>query len=478
METLPIDALILSNNTGTNLNACYINAAIQTLYCIKEFRTFIVERNFLVPNQTVSQPICGELYLLFSNPEWLNNVKALRHLVAFYRGRPYYNDGSQQDSSEFLRDILECFYEEVSYLNIPGRAMYNNFFGIQSHVRTFDNPREQGKCPTCHTLPRSDTEPFQSIYLDLPNNSMRLQCLLDEHFSVSANSTRMKCSNCCRCVRNCPQTGPCRLKKSIEEKSIVKSPDILIITLQRYHNPGRKKETLILPDDIITLNGDRFVLNATVNHRGSSLNGGHYIAHIKSTDNSWIECDDAKITMSYQDISAKSNENYFLLYKKEIVPGSTLDLTAEWQELKKRLLPGGSHGHLDMKTGINYGRDAHLADPYPPHVILPRRDHQSDMSYQGFHGENQPFEAEDVAIVIDGSDEEVNQSDCQMSRDQVSQSENVVLGKRKNRLSKNKNTFSDSFSTDVGQKPSQSEKSIFYSCHKKKKIKFGFAKMS
>ena len=158
-------------------------------------------------------------------------------------------------------------------------------------------------------------------------------------------------------------------------------------------------------------------------------------------------------------------------------------------------MPGGIHGHLDIKTGINYARDAHLPDPYPLHVLVPRRNHRSDMSYQPFSDVNQPFETEEVSIVIDDSNEEVRQSYCQVSRDPVGQSvnqtvsescgpiliedestlppgvntEKVVLGKRNNPLSKNKNCFSESFSTDAGQKHTPSENQSFIPVTKRKK---------
>ena len=135
-----------------------------------------------------------------------------------------------------------------------------------------------------------------------------------------------------------------------------------------------------------------------------------------------------------------------------------------------------------------------MPNPYPSNVLVPRRKHPSYTSYQHFSDVNKSFEAEEVSIVIDESEKEVSQSDCHVSRDKISQSvnqtigescdpiliedestlppgvnlEKVVLGKRKNRLSKNKNSFSNSSSTDVGRKQPSSENQTLISVTKRK----------
>ena len=249
-----MSTLILVNN-GTN--ACYINSGIQLLYSCTEFRTFISDRRFLVPNQAVSQPICEELYDLFTHPKRVNDAKTLRRFVAIYRLKPFYDDGSQQDSVEFFWDVLECFYEEVTEFNIPGRAMCNNFCGVQFNELKFESRRGDGKCPSCKILPTPQKQNFRSIDLIVPSTEMSLKDLIENHYSASANSSQRNCSNCCNCVRNCPQTGPCRPKPLSEQLSIVKSPDILIVTLSRNPDNTHKIETPIYPDNTITLkNGD------------------------------------------------------------------------------------------------------------------------------------------------------------------------------------------------------------------------------
>ena len=98
--------LFLVNN-GTN--ACYINAGIQLLYSFTEFRTFISDKRFLVANRTLSQPICEELYDIFTHPKRVNDAKTLSSLVAIFRDKPIYDDGSSQDSIEFFGIYWNAF---------------------------------------------------------------------------------------------------------------------------------------------------------------------------------------------------------------------------------------------------------------------------------------------------------------------------------------------------------------------------------
>ena len=239
-------------------------------------------------NRTVSQPICDELFNIFTKAGRLNNAVSLRRLVAFYSNNATFDDGSQQDTGEFLLAVTQCIYEEVTQFNIAGRAMVNNFYGIDLRSRKFQTTH--GKCPRCNHIPGSEEQPFQVLTLNVPNlqsNSMALSSLVISHFSESSDSTNIKCPTCCICISNCPQTGPCRPKPSVEQLSIVKTPDILLINLNRHDIGTNKNQSHIVPDEFIYYKEETFCLKATIDHIGSSQLSGHYIAHVKTTNGIW-----------------------------------------------------------------------------------------------------------------------------------------------------------------------------------------------
>ena len=167
----------------------------------------------------------------------------------------------------------------MSEYNVVGRAMIGEFIGRESRLRKFQLQTVSGSCPVCQTLPRGEEENFKILTLNLPivtDISLELSSLLASHFAESFQTTPMKCSNCCKCTNNCPQTGKCRLRPSVEQLSIVKSLDHLIIRLNRFNN-GFKNQTRVIPDEFIQINEDFFRLKVSVDHIGSTLNSGHYI---------------------------------------------------------------------------------------------------------------------------------------------------------------------------------------------------------
>ncbi|XP_046856897.1 ubiquitin carboxyl-terminal hydrolase 14-like [Xenia sp. Carnegie-2017] len=49
-------------------------------------------------------------------------------------------------------------------------------------------------------------------------------------------------------------------------------------------------------DDTGSNNSGFYQLQAVLTHQGRSSSSGHYVAWIKGSNNSWIKCDDDKIT--------------------------------------------------------------------------------------------------------------------------------------------------------------------------------------
>ena len=325
-------------------NSCYINSSLQLLYSVTKFRDFICRRDFHMPGHTWSQPVCEELHYLFTNPSQLNSACTLRHLVAVSMSNNNFNNATMQDSEEFLLATLEIVFKELSEYNVVGRAMIGEFIGRESRIRKFQLQNVSGSCPVCQTLPRGEEENFKVLTLDLPivtDISLELSSLIASHFAESFQTTPMKCSNCCKCRNNCPQTGKCRLRPSVEQLSIVKSPDELIIRLNRFNN-GFKNQTHVIPDEFIQLNEDFFRLKVSVDHIGSTLNSGHYIAHIKS-GGKWITCNDSNISESFNEMCGRSRNNFYYLYSKIVKTKSAIRLCGEWQELKGRTLPVGPY---------------------------------------------------------------------------------------------------------------------------------------
>jgi ubiquitin C-terminal hydrolase len=243
--------------------------------------------------------ICDEVARLFSSAgNFFSSAAELRQLVATKSGRNYLNDGTQQDTVEFLTTLLHEVEEEISTNNWEAKVVVQEFCGTEKNEKKFLT--RNGICSKCKSGPRDEVERFQVLQLDIPNTSnvIPINDVIQTYFSESSDDARMKC-NCCSHNSNCPETGVCKPKGLVSKKVLVKSPDILIVQINRYLNlTGSKIQTTLWPNDYINLpSGDEYTLCAIGHHLGDNFNGGHYIASVKC-NNEWVRCNDTQILKS------------------------------------------------------------------------------------------------------------------------------------------------------------------------------------
>jgi hypothetical protein len=152
----------------------------------------------------------------------------------------------------------------------------------------------------------------------------------------------------------------------------VKSPDILIVQINRYLNlTGSKIQTTLWPNDNINLpSGDEYTLCAIGHHLGDNFNGGHYIASVKCK-NEWVRCNDTQISKSSESDS-KSMECNICIYTKVFSSNTPFAPTDEWQDLKGRSAPGGLHYSFGLKG--NYARNMDLGESVRfKNIVIPNK---------------------------------------------------------------------------------------------------------
>ena len=181
-----------------------------------------------------------------------------------------------------------------------------------------------------------------------------------------------------------------------------------------------------------------------MDHLGSTLNSGHYICHIK-LETKWITCNDSYITESYDHMCGRSRNNYYYLYSKIIKPNSAIHLCGEWQELKGRTLPVGQYDKY-FTAGKTFVKDIN----HTPSHVSPSSSKNVGQS-----------DKDDIIVINDSDDDlkevnispkegfsnypegSLNQSSLNESNDLSNEAQSNIekasLGKRKGRLSLNKN---------------------------------------
>ena len=226
----------LVNNTGlaSEKNLCFVNTALQLLYCIPRVRVMFKSKVYRLPSECGRKmKICDEIARLFNSEINCNlSTAELRHLVSIASERLYLHNGSQQDSLEFLITLLQEIEEEISMENWEAKTTIQEFWGQEKLEKRFLNKRN-GICSKCKTKPRDELEKFKVLQLNIPDTSrvLTLNGIVKNYFSESSDSASMKCE-CCKHQNNCPQTGVCKPKAFASKKIIVKS--FLIISKHYY----------------------------------------------------------------------------------------------------------------------------------------------------------------------------------------------------------------------------------------------------
>ena len=323
-------------------NTCYLNTCLQILSHTYELNDILDKgtyRNFLKKTpEGVLLNEWDELRKLM----WSENcvVTPMRFLkvvqsVAASKKRHIFTGYSQNDMSEFLLFVMECFHEGLSRevtMNIRGNAitqkdhlakkcyermieLYQNsysemlelFFGIQ----VWTTRVVKGGVVQEADVENMSPDPFMSldIWLTQQAQAVTLASCLTKNLEperidgfVDANGN--------------PKERVLRFWSL---------PRVLMVNIKRYTPTGHKVRTPIVPDGVIdlssyvigyaggnggsNLNGNTdnghhvYELYGAAIHSGGGIHGGHYYAIIKTSDGSWKEFNDGHVG----DLSADAN---------------------------------------------------------------------------------------------------------------------------------------------------------------------------
>uniref|UniRef100_A0A2C9U1L0 Ubiquitin carboxyl-terminal hydrolase 26 n=1 Tax=Manihot esculenta TaxID=3983 RepID=A0A2C9U1L0_MANES len=274
----------------TNLGAtCYANSILQYLYMNTSFR----EGVFSVEPEVLKQhPVLDQLARLFAQ---LHSSK-----MAFIDSAPFIktlelDNGVQQDSHEFLTLLLSLLERCLSHSNVlKARTIVQDLFrGSVSHVTT---------CSKCgrDSEASSKMEDFYELELNV-KGLKSLDESLDDYLSVEElhGENQYFCELCKARVdairsiklRTLPEVLNFQLKrcvflpKTTTKKKITSAfcfPGVLDMQ-QRLSEPSQLDWV--------------YDLSAVLIHKGTAVNSGHYIAHIKDENTGqWWEFDDEHVS--------------------------------------------------------------------------------------------------------------------------------------------------------------------------------------
>ena len=214
-------------------------------------------------------------------PDWGNIVKVwASEQNGIYR---------QQDSAEFLGHLLDRLRD----FNKFSRLEYDTLFKVRI--------RQRLTCSGClRQTDRGDNSTVLSIPIptgrQTPGQILRFGHCIDARFDKE------------EVERNCDQCGA---KIAMAQDSIRSSPEILLISLNRFtsgDDPQKKTDAIMIPSELdlsdkftqdlpkeMVRNVGLYRLAAMVSHIGEGTSSGHYIASVKDATGSWYDISDTHV---------------------------------------------------------------------------------------------------------------------------------------------------------------------------------------
>ena len=350
------DKIILMNETKSeykdkgltglvNLgNTCFMNACLQCLSHTYPFNDLLKKGDYKTKINKKAESLILMEWDKLRELMWSENCIISPggfftsvHKVAKIKDKIIFTGHAQNDLTEFLIFIINCFHSAIERevnMKIKGdvhtetdklakscfnmmKLMYKKeysellqlFFGI--HVSKLETQLGE--------LINSVPEPFLLLDLALPekcDNGTTLRECLDQYTQIELLDENNKWTN--------EDTG----KKELIQKQILfwSLPDVFIISLKRFSNSLKKNgclvdfplENLDMSQYIVGYDKHTYVydLYGVCNHTGG-VYGGHYSAFIKNANGKWYHFDDTNVGEVKDCSKIKSPKAYCFFYCKK-----------------------------------------------------------------------------------------------------------------------------------------------------------------
>lgn len=335
-------------------NTCFMNSILQCLSNTLTLTEYFLKEQYRDEDQDRHHQARKEYVLVLCYSNLIKNIweqntllKPRSFLSIVSKLIPSYKVGTQQDSHEFLTQLLQLIHSGICYqieVGIKGEitnesdrlmvesinqwklhfennysVIIDSFYGMTSNLIS---------CQHCNHSSRT-FEPFSCISLPIPDTPCHLIECLHNYFSVQSTISDYTCEK-----ENCKKLGTCS-----KETQLWMLPNYIIITFKRFNNKNKKITTKInfLNKEMNNSLSEHFDLDLTpficpnkqdsnkyiyslyaVNCHTGDTGGGHYYSYIKNVDGKFYMMNDANVTLaSIDDIC--SDTAYILFYYRKFI---------------------------------------------------------------------------------------------------------------------------------------------------------------
>lgn len=291
---------------------CYLNSILQSFIHNSYLLHVILNKNFTINNNFEENCLTHEIDKLLTGSQNDNCVIVPKSLIITLNNIYNSDLNEQNDPDEYYEKIIDRLNEETSTkvdINIDDiENIYDKewitFFNKQIGFVT-DNFYGQYKseilCLSCNHK-HLTYNPYITLKLELVNSNI-LECL-KMHLSWE-NNIDFVCDKC---------------KKENNQKkrlTLIKIPNILVITIKRYNNIFEKNNNPIEVSHSFTIDSNKLELYCIINHFGPNIYCGHYTCYIKYTkDQEWYHMNDNEVEKI--DINKINTSNIYMLFYKKL----------------------------------------------------------------------------------------------------------------------------------------------------------------
>lgn len=317
-------------------NSCYLNSTLQCLLYTPPLAQVLLAEDSLLKksakqHDNFQRPVLDIFQALVKEVHGQAPCRALspRGMVSSIRrvGKQF-KPLRQEDAHEYLRQLLDCFAEEVLKSNnlktndkLADSTFVGRCFGGQL-VNTL-------ACSKCGYISRTYNA-FLDLSLELGQGTASVSQAVSaftrtEHLS---HGNEWKCDGCHQKV------------KATKQLSIAVAPQVLVLHLKRFSGlsmfAGKISKhvsfglTMSLPfaDPRSASKGSvSYDLTAVLVHHGHSTHSGHYIAYIKAPNGQWHEMNDSQVSV-VSSAKVLQAQAYLLFYTRS-VPVEQTKLSSE-----------------------------------------------------------------------------------------------------------------------------------------------------
>ena len=326
-------------------NTCFINSCMQILSHTYELNDFLELETY---KEKINNKYDSALLIEWDNLRkiiWKDNCvispgKFITTIqkVAKLKDVDIFTGFSQNDVSEFLLFIVDCFHNTLSRqvkMSINGtpenekdkiavlcfnmiEKMYKNeyseiwnlFYAVHvSQIKSLETNEVLNNSP----------EPFFIINLPIPESNKNPS--LYDCFDLYVSEEMLEGPNAWYNENS-------KTYENVKRQILFWSfPSILVIDLKRFSNNNNKNQKLIdfpienfdLSKYVIGYKKDGYVydLYGICNHSGS-VHGGHYTAYVKNANNKWYNFNDTSVS-EINPTMLISSKAYCLFYRKKII---------------------------------------------------------------------------------------------------------------------------------------------------------------